>query len=1009
MSTQQTFADKMLDRIKAHFGAQRVLWLDIETFSECDIKDCGAARYAEHPSTEIILGAYSFDNGPVKFWDKYAHTIGQTSVPTDTPAEVLEAFNDKKTLIVAHNAAFEFCLFKYAAKTPINPAQLMDPMIQAYYLSFPGQLDKIGKIIGVAADAQKDSGGKALIRRFSVPAKPLKRQPDRTRIWPKDDPEKWQQYRDYNRQDVVAMREIAYHLFKYPMPRHEWKNWRHDLLLNDRGIPVNKKMAEAGVKLYEEAVERGLAQLRDITGLANPNSNVQLLGWLSAQGDYPFRDMRKASVTRALAMPLSEKTVRVLKLRQLVSQTSAKKFYTFRDACCDDGTIKYSLQFGGAQRTLRWGGRLIQPQNLKSPSAFVAENMPEIAANIEQGNEALLDSLYPDYDILDLLSEAMRGIIQAPEGHILVDADLSAIENVVLGYVANEDKILSVFREGRDPYLDFAQYMFKQPYDELFHEYKVLGNGKKRKTAKPAVLGAGYRLGAGHRYIDEDTGQEEATGLLGYAAAMGIKLTDEEAAESVRVWRETYTQVVQCWYDLEEAAKEVVEYGGTRTVGHVSFSTSGPFLRIKLPGERHLNYYKPVVQLRMPPWGKDQSDLRPTLTYWGLKEGVWRLLETHGGKLCLAEGTLVLAERGWTPIENVTTADRVWDGVGWVTHHGLADNGTKHTIELDGVEMTPDHLVLSTAGWSRADETKRLDRVSARLPDGSTARRKQQIWQAPVGVPLCVREHGDDACGRTGHEKNAPRQVLRMQTAGVDLGGELNAPEIHPSDVCGVSIHATALREPGPRSISQLRGTWDFGGPAMGDVRAVLRRHSAIVRARPRIGSARQQRTVLPGELPVGHSESELQQQTKQLSGADACRGDDRFGRRREVRRPDKHGVLPGATGPTNHRRVYDLVNCGPRNRFVVLGKRGPFLVHNCENIVQAIARDILVHGQNLARSKGIDLRLHVHDQNVAVARIEDGERIRKELDWCMSQRPSWAPDIPLRTGSLLSTHFTKE
>lgn len=620
----------MIRKIKKMFGVERLMFLDYETFSKIDIRKTGACVYAEHESAEILMGAYAFDNEAPRDWDKYALEMGDVDTPHEPPEEFLSALVDPTVLKIAHNVPFEYTVTLNILGIHVPHEQWMDAMVAALYLSFPGALDKIGKLVGLDEDKQKSKDGKKYIRTFTKPATPLKSKPDRVRIWPWDKPDDWVQFRAYNRQDVIALREITLRLMRYAPPMHVWAEWWECRAINERGIPVNKEMAENAMKMYDSYMEENLARLGEITGLANPNSRAQLLKWLHDSDEYVFDNLRKASVSAALReehlRPENPDVVEALQLRRELSKTSVTKFRKFRDCQCEDGTIKQTLQFGGAARTLRWGGRLIQPHNLKKPSDFVAENMPMMANIVEHGTRDMLELM--NGDAMNTLSETIRGTIQAPPGYVIGDADLSAIENVVLGYASNDQKILEVFRTGRDPYLSFAQYMYHQDYDVLWNEYKTLKQKKKRTVSKPAVLGCGYRLGAGHRYIDESSGEEAATGLIGYAMAMGIALTDEEAEESVKVWRATYKDAVTFWYDLERAAFDTLRTGRRSEVGPVSFDIKGKFLRLRLPSGRHLHYYKAHIRKAQTPWG----EMRDNVHYQGQKESHWCLQSTHGGK-----------------------------------------------------------------------------------------------------------------------------------------------------------------------------------------------------------------------------------------------------------------------------------------------------------------------------------------------------------------------------------------
>ena len=195
--------------------------------------------------------------------------------------------------------------------------------------------------------------------------------------------------------------------------------------------------------------------------------------------------------------------------------------------------------------------------------------------------------------------------------------------------MSGDREILKVFEQNLDPYISFAQFLYKQRYDVLFAEYER-GDKGKRTVAKPGVLGCGYMLSKGRQYENKQTGEIEATGLLGYAQGMGINLTPEQAALSVDTWRATYKQAVNFWYDLERAAMRTARSGQRTECGPLGFDIEGAFLRMRLPSERFLHYYRPRVLDQMKPWGK----VKPTLTYEGFDhKRQWGRIDTHPGKL----------------------------------------------------------------------------------------------------------------------------------------------------------------------------------------------------------------------------------------------------------------------------------------------------------------------------------------------------------------------------------------
>jgi DNA polymerase len=345
--------------------------------------------------------------------------------------------------------------------------------------------------------------------------------------------------------------------------------------------------------------------------------------------------------------------LRVLELRSEVSRTSPTKFKALRRATDDhDPVIRYTLQFAGAARTWRWGGRIFQPQNLPRPDKKYEKGLPTHAHAVEVLDPEAFGLVYPDP--MNVLASVIRPAVQAPDGYMLIDADLNAIENRVLGWLARCPKILRVFEENRDPYIDFATYLFGQGYEKLFQEY-VNGDKTKRTTSKPGVLGCGYMLSAGEERYNYKTGEKEATGLLGYAWNMGVTdFTQEQSKLSVDVFRREFEEVKDYWYAIERAAKKCIRTGKVVEFDQVRFDRKGPFLRMILPSGRALHYCRPRIEKVRMPWGK----MKDSITYEGLDDKKrWMRISTHPGKLTenadqaiardlLAHGMVLAAKEG---------------------------------------------------------------------------------------------------------------------------------------------------------------------------------------------------------------------------------------------------------------------------------------------------------------------------------------------------------------------------
>lgn len=179
--------------------------IDVESYSEADIRTVGGHQYARDPSTRCLMIAFQVDDpdlgpGPVHL-HSYADEVG--------PNPILAAmFANPEYQFCAFNAAFEMAIFEHCLGVTFDPARWI--CVQALALSYglPGSLGGVCDALGFGVDYAKKDGDK-LIRRFSIP------QPkDGRRIMPGDDPAGWTQFGEYCKQDVVAEREIFRRLSK---------------------------------------------------------------------------------------------------------------------------------------------------------------------------------------------------------------------------------------------------------------------------------------------------------------------------------------------------------------------------------------------------------------------------------------------------------------------------------------------------------------------------------------------------------------------------------------------------------------------------------------------------------------------------------------------------------------------------------------------------------------------------------------------------------------------------
>lgn len=579
------------------------LSIDLETYSDVNLKKAGLYRYVQSPAFEILLFAYSFDGAPTQVIDM--------AQGEKIPMEVIHALTDPQCLKHAYNAAFEwYCLSKYMG-AQLPPAQWRDTMLHGLYAGYTAGLDATGRALGIPEDKQKLTTGKALIRYFCVPCKPTKANGGRTRNYPHHDPEKWELFKTYNGQDVVAEMEIERRLSVFPVPDFVQKQWETDLLINARGVAVDMDFCEGALELGETIRAQLTDEAVQLSGLQNPNSVKQLARWLSAETGDDITSLRKETIKELLGRDNADHVQRMLEIRQELGKTSTKKYDAIEAAVCDDRRVRGLLQFYGANRTGRWAGRLVQVQNL--PRTYTEPL--EFARELVKGRK--LDALRIVYGSPnDTLSQLIRTAFVAAPGNVLIDADFSAIEARVISWLADEEWRLEVFRTHGKIYEASASQMFGVPLERIKKgnpEYSL------RQRGKVAELALGYQGGV-PAMRQMDTGK-----LL-------ADLPDEEIKDIVDKWRNTNPKIRNLWYSFNDAAIRVIQNGGSLRVRCCTFARECDCIRgttcmtISLPSGRKLYYVEPAVGENR--WGG------PSITYMGVNDkNKWGRIETYGGKL----------------------------------------------------------------------------------------------------------------------------------------------------------------------------------------------------------------------------------------------------------------------------------------------------------------------------------------------------------------------------------------
>jgi len=489
---------------------QRELFLDIETYSSVDIKKAGLYPYVESPDFEVLLVAYAWNDEPVRLIDLLSGLPEDLQdVRYDEMQDVISGLLDPDTLKIAHNNAFErTALGKYTGRY-LLPEEWTDTMVLAAMNGLPMSLDAAGAALQI--EYQKIKEGTTLINYFCKPCKPTIANGGRTRNLPEHAPDKWERFGEYNIRDVEAMRQIYRRLQDFPVTDFERRVWCLDTRINERGVLVDTELAQAAIDVDEAFTTEHSAEMRQLTGLENPNSVAQLKDWLAAVG-LECESLNKEALKDLKKEAIDPTTKRVLELRQLLGKTSTKKYEAMTSAVGKDHRVRGLLQYYGAGRTGRWAGRLVQVQNL--PQNHL-DNIAQVRELVRSKDLETLELLYDS--VPDVLSQLIRTAFVAKPGHTFLVSDYAAIEARVIAWMAGEKWRMDVFAKGGDIYCSSASQMFKVPVE------KHGVNGHLRQKGKIAELACGYGGGIG---------------ALKAFGADKMGLTEDEMQDIVTQWRQ---------------------------------------------------------------------------------------------------------------------------------------------------------------------------------------------------------------------------------------------------------------------------------------------------------------------------------------------------------------------------------------------------------------------------------------------------------------------------------------
>jgi len=980
--------------------------LDFETASEVELKKVGGWAYAAHPSTHILCAAWAVDDGPVK------------SVRFDGPdsfAELLELYFEDATWC-AFNAGFEFAIWynilylKHKLWCP-KIHQWRDSAAVSMMHSLPRQMGDVAKALKLPH--LKDEDGKKVMMKMCKPLPENQRESNGGSKWYRKE-DAWQTLLEYCEDDVLVEREITRRLGD--LPEYEQRIWEYDLRVNVRGIRIDQDLAVALSDRKKQVCDKLKKECIDAYGFS-PSQVGKLKEFLVANGvPVPTKmkwkkDKKTGETTKQSSETLGGEVIKALLVEDIPANvkhalTLRREFATTSIAKADavlrqcvNGIACYQFLYHGAN-TGRWSGKGIQLHNLprgEFDEDWVDEEMHLACQQIK--DEDSLD--FFDISEMNVLKSALRGLIIPRPGKALTVIDFAQIEARVLAWLAGQQEVLDAFIAGKDLYKFTAAQIYSKDYDDIEKPERFIG--------KTASLALGYQGGAG--------------AFIGMATNFGVKV-EKALAEKVKTdWRDRNGLIVKFWYCLQKAALRCAKTGTPTKYRGIRFRKDKGFLRCILPSGRSIYYYDPRVKMIDTDWGQKES-----LTYMGSDQQrniQWGRINTYGGKLaenCLAGNSEILTPEGWIKLKDYSpSVHLVWDGEEMVQGGELLDRGVKRTIVVNGVEMTPDHLILSDKGeWHAAarfttSASEGLNWKKVRTPDST---KSVPLWLGEGLVGRCLRtmwRQNRTTLERVSEKAWAQSSELRLRQEHQDRQGKhYTWNELSPRFCC-VEIDEGAMYGSETQSLQKLRGEGDNCDPRMVvELREFLGRYGAVIQGGLRIGPQGQRLWVFQAELSLGDESNQRQQQAINsfVSRHSYQRGRNGATVRHWYYDAPLSSIERMASGKTlgqtrivQEDRVFDIQNCGPRNRFVVRAPGGgePMIVHNC---TQAVARDLLAEAMLRLREAGIDTIGHVHDELIL-----EGDIGTIDYEYAvdiMTELPDWADGLPIGADGFQGQRYRK-
>ncbi len=653
------------------------IYIDFETRSEVDLKKVGAWNYSRHPSTEILCIGWAIDDGEL-----IQQTPKEIEADGSTTLQLYDYVHDSRVIWVAHNAFFEQCIWQNILEPLFGYSSLpierwRCTMAKAAAANLPTSLTAAGAALKLPI--QKDDAGHRLMLKMSKPR--------RAKTGPKwhETPEDLEQLYQYCKTDVETTRLLD--LALPDLTHKEQKIWCLDQKINFRGIQVDAESVQNVLGMIQVHTQKQLALFKQATGgyVEKPTQRAKFLLWLQTNGLRVYDTQARTLEPYLDDLYLKPNVRTALAVLKQLGRSSTAKYEKILEGIDEHGRLRELLAYHVAG-TGRWGGRGFQPHNLPLPAkvegTYLDSNI--VVGYIAQNDYALLHDSFPDF--MGALSSAIRGMVIAKEGHVLVGGDYSQIEARVLAWLADEELLLGFFRRNEDPYIWMAAKIFGISVASVTKE-------QRQSPGKPSVLGCGFQCGA-NRFSEQ----------------FGIEL--ELSKKCVTTYRESFPNIPKFWYALERAAIQAVETGLKIECGKVTFALHKDFLYCKLPSGRCLAYYKPFLRAKEVPWSTaEEPQYKKTLFYWGEDATNHQFGEIHmyGGKWAenitqavardiMAEAMLRVEEAGYPVV--MTIHDEIFSEIPRNPEHQY-HMITKFRELMEILPEWASDLPIKVEGWCR--------------------------------------------------------------------------------------------------------------------------------------------------------------------------------------------------------------------------------------------------------------------------------------------------------------------